>query len=197
MYVAFRSRSFFLVTYDVFADVIWSIVVVITTSSAYSVPCASDSNIWLYSLVAVIIAPVVGSVVSAINSAFKETAGYLQVIPLSMTLFMAVWGVLLWANMSERCNAFYDEAYWALYLVFKINVILLIIGFVVILIALCGVLVALCIALASVSGRPDRYENIPDSIDEINRTAGASSGRDTDPQRSAQASNIPETETYV
>lgn len=116
-----------------------------------------------------------------------------------MTLFMAVWGVLLWANMSEGCNAYYDEAYWALYLVFKINVVLLIIGFAAILITLCGVLIALCVALASVNGRPDRYENIPDTIEEINRQSEAPGGaqRDNDPQRAAQASNIPPTETYV
>jgi hypothetical protein len=171
--------------------VIWSIVVVCTSSSAYSVSCAEDSNIWLYSLVAVIVMPIVGAIVSAINSILKEFASFLQVIPASMTLFMAVWGVLLWANLSSTCNAYYEEAYWALFLVFKINVVLLVIGFVFTLMALCAILVALCVTLSSVSSRPDRYENIPDSVEELG------SQRNNAEQQATQSSNIPATETYV
>ncbi len=135
--------------------------------------------------------PIVGAIVSAINSILKEFASVLQVIPASMTLFMAVWGVLLWANLSSNCDAYYSEAYWALFLVFKINVVLLVIGFVVTLIALCAILVALCVTLSSVSARPDRYENIPDSVEELGRQ------RNEVEQQAAQSANIPATETYV
>ena len=111
---------------------------------------------------------------------------------------MTIWGVLLWANMSKQCDAYYSEAYWALYLVFKIHVVLSTIVFVAAMIALCTALVVLCIALGSVGGRPDRYENIPDSVEEIGRQANSGNGtHGSDPQRAAQASNIPATETYV
>jgi hypothetical protein len=138
----------------------------------------------------------VGSIVSVINSLFKEHAGYFQAIPVSMTLFMTVWGVLLWANMSTKCDAYYSEAYWALYLVFKIQVVVLSVLFVIGLLALCAMLIALFHALGSVNSRPDRYENIPDTVEEIGRQAEGRSGPQ-DSHRAAQASNIPATETYV
>lgn len=38
---------------------------------------------------------------------------------------MAVWGMIVWGSMSEACTGFYDTAYPDLFLLFKINVVLL------------------------------------------------------------------------
>jgi hypothetical protein len=97
---------------------------------------------------------------------------------------MTVWGVLLWANITSECTEYYENFYWDLFLVFKINVVLLIILFSLYAIAICCI-AAMMLSGSSINSTTEQYEKIPDIFEENKRN------------RDAQASNVPPTETYV
>merc|ERR1712216_480516 len=126
----------------VIAYFIWAVVTIFDTADAYAVPCAEDSNIWVFSMAFVIVAPVLGCCVSIIQAILRSVDNnamfFMQFIPGCITLVLSVWGVLLWANMTEQCHHFYEAEYPNLLLLFKISVILGVISFV-------GVLCMLCV----------------------------------------------------
>jgi cytochrome b subunit of formate dehydrogenase len=146
------------------ADFISSIVVIFLSFSAFRVPCAEDSSIWLYSLVSLILAPAFVISLAFILQDRKSAAICLFLAPSLIMLFMAVWGVVLWADLPSECDHYYSETYWALFLVFKINVVLLAIALVISLIAVSARLVDFCDAAATlISGNvlSGGYDNIP------------------------------------
>jgi hypothetical protein len=118
--------------------------------------------------VAVIIMPIVGCVVNAV-SRFASSVGLLaQMIPSVINLVIAVWGVLLWANMTEECMGFYENDFSSLLLLFKINVILLSISFVILILVIIVGAAALTAAISH--GQTARYENIPDTMPQQSST---------------------------
>ena len=92
-----------------------------------SVACAEDSNIWIFSVAFVIIAPLIACLVSIMQAFMRNVDGspnmIMGFIPSCVTLVLAVWGVLLWANMTGECHHFYETTYPNLLLLFKISVI--------------------------------------------------------------------------
>ena len=55
------------------ADFIWAVVTVFDTAAAYDVPCAADSNIWVFSMAFVIVAPIIGCCVSIISALMRRS----------------------------------------------------------------------------------------------------------------------------
>jgi hypothetical protein len=150
------------------ADIIWAVVTIFNSSAAGESACAGDSNIWTFCLVAVIIMPIVGCVINMF-ARLAESAGIIaQTVPSVINLVIAVWGVLLWANMTEECMSFYDNDFNSLLLLFKINVILLSISFVILVLVVVAGAAALTAALSH--GKTARYENIPDSVPQQSST---------------------------
>lgn len=86
---------------------------------------------------------------------------FFQMIPSVVNLVISVWGMLLWANMTNECMSFYGNDFSNLLLLFKINVVLLAVSAVVLVIVVC-VGVATLTAAISQGGKTNRYENIPD-----------------------------------
>lgn len=82
-------------------------------------------------------------------------------VPSAINLVISVWGMLLWANMTDECMSMYGNEYSHLLLLFKINVILLAISAVILLIVVCVGVAALTAVVTQGSGT-SRYENIPD-----------------------------------
>ena len=58
------------------ADFIWAVVTIFDTADAYAVPCAEDSNIWVFSMAFVIVAPVLGCCVSIIQAILRRSILY-------------------------------------------------------------------------------------------------------------------------
>jgi len=55
------------------ADFIWAVVTIFDTAAAYDVPCAEDSNIWVFSMAFVIVAPIIGCCVSVISALMRRS----------------------------------------------------------------------------------------------------------------------------
>ena len=50
---------------------------------------------------------------------------FMQFIPGCITLVLSVWGVLLWANMTELCDTYYETHHPLLLAIFHIQVIIM------------------------------------------------------------------------
>jgi hypothetical protein len=115
---------------------------------------------------------------------------FMQFIPGCITLVLSVWGVLLWANMTEQCHHFYEAEYPNLLLLFKISVILGVISFVGVLCMLCVLGSVLVMGLSQMnSGTGAGYHDIhADSMDGGGGGGGAPG---------SAPNNAKETEDYV
>lgn len=143
------------------AYIVWAVITIFDATGAASTPCAEDSNIWMFCMVAVIVLPLAGALIN-ILSAFATSAGVvIQMIPSVVNLVISVWGMLMWANMTDECMSMYNNDYSHLLLLFKINVIIMAISAVILLCVVCIGAAALTAALTQGSGT-SRYENIPD-----------------------------------
>lgn len=190
------------------ADIVWAVITIFDATGAASTPCAEDSNIWMFCMVAVIVLPLAGALIN-ILSAFATSAGVViqvsdgfafqpfsalphirprgpfpqsawlpppprpafflltprpyvtQMIPSVVNLVISVWGMLMWANMTDECMSMYNNDYSHLLLLFKINVIIMAISAVILLCVVCIGAAALTAAITQGSGT-SRYENIPD-----------------------------------
>jgi hypothetical protein len=165
------------------ADFIWAVVTIFDTAEAYSVPCAEDSNIWVFSMAFVVIAPLVACCVSIMQAFMRNLDGspnmVMGFIPSCVTLALAVWGVLLWANMTGECHHFYEATYPNLLLLFKISVIFGVISFVGFLCVMCLLGTVLVAGLSQMnSGTGAGYNDIPDSMDDTGATNKAGQTED-------------------
>ena len=88
--------------------------------------------------------------------------------PVIVMLGMAVWGIVLWANLTETCASFYGTKSGGLLLLFKVLVCMMWIG-----------LPIAVWSLGSYLWRPERYQAIPDEA------AGAE--KDSEQSLAAQA----------
>ncbi len=85
----------------------------------------------------------------------------MQLVPGCTTAVLSVWGVLLWANMTEQCHHFYESEYPNLLLLFKISVILGVISFVGVVCMLCVVGSVIVMGLSQMnSGTGAGYHDI-------------------------------------
>jgi hypothetical protein len=108
---------------------------------------------------------------------------------------MGIWGVLLWTNLTNECDVFYETSYSSLLLIFKVYVVVLIIGFISYVCTLCLLLaVGTTVIMSMLGGSPERYDSIPDSLSDLQQQQQAEQGR---AQQQSQASNLPPTADYV
>ena len=114
----------------------------------------------------VIVAPLIACCVSIAQAFMRNVDGspnmIMGFIPSCVTLVLAVWGVLLWANMTGECHLYYEANYPNLLLLFKISVIFGVISFVWFALVTCVVAPKL---RQLVSGTGAGYSDIPDSLD--------------------------------
>ena len=104
---------------------------------------------------------------------------------------MGVWGVLLWMNITPQCGDFYESNYSSLLLIFKVYVVVLLIGFVSYLCTVCILLVVgTTVIMSMLGGSPDRYDSIPDSLSDLQQ-------QQQQEQRQQQTSDLPPTTDYV
>ena len=158
------------------ADVIWAVVTIFDTADAYSVPCAEDSNIWVFATAFVILAPLIACLVSVMQAVMSQGGEgpnmIMGFIPSCVTLVLAVWGVLLWANMTGECHNFYETKYPNLLLLFKISVIFGVISFIGFICVLCVLGTVLVTGLSQMnSGTGAGYNDIPDSVEGLGGNA--------------------------
>mmetsp|Transcript_52199 Transcript_52199/g.130030 ORF Transcript_52199/g.130030 Transcript_52199/m.130030 type:complete len:199 (+) Transcript_52199:128-724(+) len=153
------------------AYVIWAVMTIMDTAGAAHTPCADDSNIWMFCLVAVIVMPVAGCVINLLSRMADSVGIVIQMIPSVVNLVIAVWGMLLWANMTDECMSFYDNDYGNLVLLFKINVVLLAVSAILLVCVVCVGVAALTAAVSQGGGGTSRYENIPDSVPESGQSS--------------------------
>jgi hypothetical protein len=98
--------------------------------------CAADSWVWLYVLLAVVIPTSLGFVMGVVKAALiaadlKERFGW-EVPAVFLTLpgpilyiTLGILGIILWATMDDSCGKWYEANAGLLFIVFKIQVILL------------------------------------------------------------------------
>jgi len=168
----------------VIAYFVWAIITIFDTAEAYSVECSENSNIWLFSMSFVIVAPVIACAVSIVQHFVRRTddSGYTQivvgVIPTCVTLVLAVWGVMLWANMTTECHLFYEKMFPNLLLLFKISVILGLISFVGFICVICVIGGAFFLGMAQMSsGTGAGYNDIPDMYDDNGVPSNGNGGK--------------------
>jgi len=165
------------------ADFVWAIITIFDTADAYAVPCAEDSNIWVFSMAFVLIAPMIACCVSIMQAFTKNVDGspnmVMGFIPSCVTLVLAVWGVLLWANMTGDCHHFYEATYPNLLLLFKISVIFGVISFVGFICVMCVLGTVLVAGLSQMnSGTGAGYNDIPNSSDDSSTPSKAEQTED-------------------
>jgi hypothetical protein len=98
-----------------------------------------------------------------------------------VTLCMAVLGMLLWANMTEKCASFYGTEYGGLLMIFKALVCMMWIGLPITVWSLCSYL-----------SRPEEYHTIPDEAAGANSEQTPAAGAEeyhTIPDKAAGANS--------
>ena len=147
---------------------------------------------------AVIIIPILSFLVGIIRSAYAESKLLFNALGQISGVFsfvMGIWGVLLWTNLTNECDVFYETSYSSLLLIFKVYVVVLIIGFISYVCTLCLLLaVGTTVIMSMLGGSPERYDSIPDSLSDLQQQQQAEQGR---AQQQSQASNLPPTADYV
>jgi len=73
------------------ADFIWAVVTIFDTAAAYDVPCAGDSNIWVFSVSFVIVAPIIACCVSSISMWMRRSILSCFSLPPTLSLFLPLF----------------------------------------------------------------------------------------------------------
>ena len=147
------------------AYVIWALITIFTSGDAVSTACGEKFNIWLFCLVTVIIMPLVGCVTSLVAN--LGGIPMLMMIPPVVNLFFFFWGFLMWVAIDTECMIFFEQSYWDLTLLFKINVVLLSITFFLLCCFLC-----LGVAVLGAGGMGAQYPQFAGGDDEDEKDAG-------------------------
>ena len=183
------------------SGIIWCIVVVNESASlSSSTDCAYslfgyNTNIWHFCFMAIVIVPTLSFLVGIVRAAYKESTLLFQALGQVsgiLSLIMGVWGVLLWLNITPGCAELYETNYFSLLIIFKVYVVVLIIGFVSYVCTACILLVVgTTVIMSMLGGSPDRYDSIPDSLSDLQQQQ--------EEQRRQQAQNLdlPPTTDYV
>mmetsp|Transcript_48816 Transcript_48816/g.97835 ORF Transcript_48816/g.97835 Transcript_48816/m.97835 type:complete len:209 (-) Transcript_48816:130-756(-) len=139
------------------------VYVVLESQSAGAVACSSEANIWVYCLTMIIVLPILSCLFTVLST--LANAKYLMAIPNVLGAIVAIWGILLWVNMSKQCEAFYTEEFPTLLFLFYVLVILTVAS---IAAALCSFCCMIVLLAASVSGgsKTPHFDDIPDSAPE-------------------------------
>jgi hypothetical protein len=97
--------------------------------------CAEDSWIWLYVLLVIVIPTSMGVVMGFIKGAMAaadlesklgfDTAIFTALPPPVLYITLGILGIVLWANMTEECDTYYDTNHGLLVGIFHIQVIIM------------------------------------------------------------------------
>lgn len=113
-----------------------AIVALVLDFEAMDAACASDSWVWLYVLLAVVIPTSLGFVMGVVKAALiaadlKERVGWeVPAVALALPgpilyIVLGVLGIVLWATMDAGCVGYYEHNVGLLFIIFKVQVILL------------------------------------------------------------------------
>ncbi|EKX51937.1 hypothetical protein GUITHDRAFT_102548 [Guillardia theta CCMP2712] len=171
------------------AYIIWALVTIfVTFGRVYIERVRASYNIWAFCLTAVVIMPLIGFIISLTRNN-REGASILQFALAMVNLGISVWGMWLWASISNNCWTYFESSFWDLALLFKINVILLAITF---FMTLCVMCMGIMFLGSSIPGSTDSgYQRMPnedDDKDEALRSA-ASAGKTDEVWRHCAASS--------
>jgi hypothetical protein len=130
-----------------------AVVSLVLDFEAMDAACAADSWVWLYVLLAIVIPTSWGFVMGVVKAALlaadlKERVGWeVPAVALALPgpilyIVLAVLGWVLWISMQDSCVSYYEASAGLLFIIFKIQVILLTVA------AVFGVIT--CVAQASV-----------------------------------------------
>ena len=109
---------------------------IILDFEAMDAPCAQESWVWLYVLLALVIPTSLGFVMGVVKAALlaadlKTRVGW-EVPSVALALpgpvlyiVLGILGIVLWATMSDDCAGYYANTTGLLFISFKIQVILL------------------------------------------------------------------------
>lgn len=103
---------------------------------AMSCDCAADSWVWLYVLLALAIPTSFGFVMGLVKAGLaladlKKNVGweipdvFLALPAPIIYITLGILGIILWSTMDAECNAMYAASYGMLFVIFKIQVIML------------------------------------------------------------------------
>lgn len=97
--------------------------------------CAEDSWIWLYALLVLVIPTSMGVVMGFIKGAMAaadleaklgfDTAIFTALPPPILYVTLGILGIVLWANMTELCDTYYETHHPLLLGIFHIQVIIM------------------------------------------------------------------------
>jgi len=130
-----------------------AIVSLVLDFEAIDAACAADSWVWLYVLLAVVIPTSLGFVMGVVKAALlaadlKERVGWeVPAVALALPgpilyIVLGVLGWVLWLTMDASCVSYYEASAGLLFIIFKVQVILLSVA------AIFGIIT--CVAQASV-----------------------------------------------
>jgi len=118
------------------AYMVVAIVALAVDWEAMGCDCAADSWIWLYVLLALAIPTTFGFVMGLVKTGLaladlKKNVGweipdvFLALPGPCIYITLGILGIILWASMDAECDDMYSETYGMLFVVFKIQVIML------------------------------------------------------------------------
>jgi hypothetical protein len=148
---------------------------------------------------AIIIVPTLSFLVGIVRSAYKESTAMFNALGQVSGLFsllMGIWGILLWMNITPQCADFYETNYSSLLLIFKVYVVVLLIGFVSYVCTACILLVVgTTVIMSMLGGSSARYDSIPDSLIDLQQQQQQQQQQAE--QRPTQNNDLPPTTDYV
>jgi len=127
------GQILFLIAFAIY--LVLAIVALVADFGAFSDGCATESWVWLFVLLAVAIPSGLGFVMSLVKTGLnmanlKRRFGW-EVPPMLLSfpgpvlyVVLGIFGILLWAQMSDGCAGTYASSYGLLFIIFKIQVIM-------------------------------------------------------------------------
>jgi len=103
---------------------------------AFDAPCAEEHWVWLYVLLVTAIPTGLGFVMGIVKTVLlavnlKKRIGW-DIPPVFLSfpgpvsyIVLGIFGILLWANMDDGCDSFYESNHFLLYTIFHIQVIVM------------------------------------------------------------------------
>lgn len=97
--------------------------------------CAEDSWVWLYVLLVIVIPTSMGVVMGFVKGAMAaadleaklgvDTAIFTSLPPPALYITFGILGIVLWANMTEECDSYYQDSHGLLLAIFHVQIIIM------------------------------------------------------------------------
>lgn len=98
------------------AFIIWAVAAIASSLEVTETDCGVVYNLWWFNAIGLF-----GALLVVLQSMFRQPA--LGVVGALIYLVLAICGVLMWSRMSERCDMWFSQNYFDLFLLFKINTV--------------------------------------------------------------------------